>query len=233
MQNDAASLGEFVAQVLGAMLMLAVIHVSALALAARAFGITIREVSYGWGRVLVNRGKVNVRILPLGGFVRMKDTRAEFNGIEPLSPQSDAYDQQPRIIQALVPLLGGCSLVLVAWLLMGRAAFAEVLAGFRHLFAGAMGPISSAPVYVQAARDLTVEHGFAALVGLLAAKLAALSLLPLPTTNAGQAMLALFFGSGKEPRWYQRLTPLAVLAVLALVCSWAIGFAVFVCRGIV
>ena len=53
------------------------IHISIMAVCARAFGITVRSISYGVGPTLLAVGKVRVRLLPLAGNVVLKDTREE------------------------------------------------------------------------------------------------------------------------------------------------------------
>ena len=53
------------------------IHISVMAVCARAFGITVRGISYGVGPTLLTVGKVHLKLLPLAGNVMLKDTREE------------------------------------------------------------------------------------------------------------------------------------------------------------
>ena len=62
-------------QLLLCFILFMLIHISVMAMCARAFGITMRSISYGVGPTLLTWGKVLVKLLPLGGNVVLKDTR--------------------------------------------------------------------------------------------------------------------------------------------------------------
>ena len=61
-----------------------------------------------------------------------------------------AYNHQPRIIQAVIPLAGPVSLAAVAFVLVHGKGLSEVLSGFRQIFVGSLQPLSVAQAYISA-----------------------------------------------------------------------------------
>jgi membrane-associated protease RseP (regulator of RpoE activity) len=208
-----------------------VMHISALTAVARLFRITVREINFGIGPMLFRRGKVTVRALPLGGWVRFKDTRQE--GIPSESPPNavdDAFNFKPKVVQAAVPLLGALSLLLWSILLRPSAALPSFVHGFTQIIAGAFNPMTLAQNDLSAMARVEATEGFVVLLGILAAKIGAFNLLPLPSLNGGQAILALLRKDGREtPQWQADLTGSgwAILPLLTLFLCWLIALAVY------
>jgi membrane-associated protease RseP (regulator of RpoE activity) len=223
-----SSMTMFISQILFSWVLLVALHVSALALAGAMFGVSLREVSFGFGKAIFTQGRLTIRVLPVGGFVKFKDTRTELISREESSEVVDAFNHKPGIVQATIPLAGAGVLVLAAALIQPASAVFEVLTGFRQIVAGALGPLSVAQTYIHAAYDLTRSDGFWALFAVLAAKVAAFNLLPFPWTNGGQAVLALLRSDRTAtPAWQVRVTQIAIWPFLALVALWALSFCVF------
>lgn len=218
----------FLIEVLGSWLLLVALHLGAMAAVGSAFGVTLREISFGFGdKVLFRRGLLKVRAVPFGGFVKFRDTREE--GVEEAPAAiADAYNHQPKLVQALIPLAGSLALVLLAVSVQPDAGLDAVVAGFGQIFAGALAPLSTAQEYLQRTYTVAVEQGFIALLGLLAAKIAAFNLLPFPSMNGGQAILALLRADRTTtPRWQERLLPISMLPLLALFAMWLYAFGAF------
>lgn len=221
----------FLVQFVCAFLLLTVIHITAMAHAGQLLGVGLREYSIGTGKALASWGRLRIRAIPFGGYVRFVDTRTELTSDAPMADTNCAYNYKPKAIQALIPLIGPAALVLVAVLLQPATAVHEVLTGFRQIVAGAFAPMSTAQHYIQATYALALEAGFLPVFGLLAAKTAAFNLLPFPWTNGGQALLALLrVDRTTTPAWQTRLNSPAMLVFTALLVSWAVALCVFVVR---
>jgi len=222
----------FAGQILLCFILLIVLHVSAMALMAMAFGVSVREVSFGQGKPIFTHGKVTVRAFPFGGFVRFKDSRTESIDAPSPTETADEFNHQPRVVQAIIPLAGVGALALVAALIQPATGISEIVSGFRQIVAGALGPLSTAQAYVQATYQLAASQGFLALLAVLAAKTAAFNLLPFPTMNGGQAILALLRSSRNgTPAWEERLTLILLWPLFAIMVAWAFSVVAFFVSG--
>lgn len=213
----------FLIQVVIACALLTFLHVSALALAGMAFGIELREVSFGIGTKIFTRGKVIVRLLPFGGgYAKFADSTET-----PEADPATTFNHKPAIVRVAILLVGCGSLILLAAMIPGVAGVPEVTAGFRQVIAGAFSPTSAAQTYIQALLDRSTSEGFMVVLGVLAAKMAAFNLLPIPILNGGQALLALVpTDPNVVPGWHHTAMQFSILVLLALMASWlyAIGF---------
>lgn len=207
-----------------AALLCIVLHVVSFACAARWAGVPVREVSIGYGPVLLGAGTLRLRLLPLGGFARLKDTRSE-----QLAPAdtADAFDRQPAIVRVLITLSGCFSLLCLVPALGGQALDA-LLSGFAQFFSGALSPMGEAQALLAAGQDFAHGASFAATCGLVAAKLAAVNLLPFPSTNGGQAIAVLLERFGTLP---QGLVTATALAFMGLIALWVWAGLHFVARA--
>ncbi|HEY0683455.1 MAG TPA: site-2 protease family protein [Steroidobacter sp.] len=220
----------FFLQLLAAWILLVVAHVSAMALAGVALGVDLREVSYGFGKELFSRGKLKIKAVPLGGYAKFGDTR-ETEADPPADPAT-AFNHKPVAIQAIIVLAGCAVLVLLAALVLAGASVSEVVEGFRQIVVGALGPKSTAQEYIHALYALSTTHGFPALLAVLATKVAAFNLLPLPVLNGGQALLA-FVPTDRNvyPDWQIPLMNIGIVLMLALAGSWGFAILLFLAGG--
>ena len=222
----------FAAEVLLAICILAAVQVTAVTAAGAVSGVSIRQISFGVGPRLLQFRKFVVRAFPFASWVKFKDTRSdECVDRSAARASHDAYNHQPRIVQAAIALAGPASLVAVTLLLRYETGLSEVLAGFRQIFAGSLQPLSVAQAYISATQSLAAIGGFGALTAVLAGKLAAFNLVPLPMLNGGQALLALLRKPGDEPvAWQTSLLKWTTLPWCALLLSWLVAFVYYVLR---
>jgi len=110
-------------QLLLCLLIFMLIHISVMALCARACGITVRSISYGVGPTLLRWGKVRVKLLPLAGNVVLKDTREET--LYDDDPCLDTYNFQPLWKQFVLPLSGVTVLLALSLGIMGASGWAS------------------------------------------------------------------------------------------------------------
>lgn len=215
-------------QFIAAIALLVALHITVVALLGRWLGIAIREVSFGVGPVLLSAGVFRLRALPLGGSVAFKDTQTETPppGVGD-KWAADAFDHQPRAVRVLLPLCGVAALAAVAFALRPGSAGASVAHGFVQIVSGALAPLSTGRQLIDGAMHVA-SLGFVPLLGMLAAKVAALNLLPLPSMAGGQALLALLDPSPREmPPWKASLLQGSVWPMLALALSWAAAIGMF------
>ena len=218
-----------------AITLLACVHVGAMAVLGHRLGIKVRRVSLGFGPVLLSHGILELRLLPIAGSVAFKDTQTEDVPDDvPVDYLDDAFNHKPRAVQVLLPLAGAASLVLVALLLHPGSALPSIGHGFVQIVAGGLSPLGTAQGLIDGARAFAVQQGFVPLMGMVAAKLAAFNLLPLPAMNGGQALLALLKRDLHEDAspLRQRLTEWGLWLCVALALSWLVAIGFFVVRGL-
>jgi membrane-associated protease RseP (regulator of RpoE activity) len=194
---------------IAAIALLAALHITVMALLGRLLGIAIREVSFGLGPTLLAVGVLRLRVLPLGGAVDFDD-----------------FESQPRAVRVLLPLAGVASLAVVAFALH-PSALSSMAHGFAQIVAGALGPTSHAQQLIGGAARVGML-GFVPLLGMLAAKLAAFNLMPLPAMNGGAALLALLDPRPREmPRWKETLVQGSAWLMVALALAWVVAIGTF------
>lgn len=218
-------------QFVAAIALLAAIHTTVMATLARLLGITVREVSLGFGPTLLSTGIFRLRALPFGGAVVLKNTLTDTKPHDAAPDWADdAFDTQPRAVRVLLPLSGIAALIAVAFALRPDAAWGSIVNGFAQIVTGALSPLSTAQHLLGGATHAG-SLGFAALLGMLAAKFAALNLLPLPTMGGGQALLALLDPCPHDqPRWKELLLQWSAWLAIALGAAWIVAIGVFLAR---
>src|SRR5450830_120360 len=191
-------------QLLLCLLIFMLIHISVMALCARACGITVRSISYGVGPTLLSWRKVHIKLLPLAGNVALKDTREET--LYDDDPCLDAYNFQPLWKQVLLPLSGVGVLLAVAFGILGAPGWEHFVAAFGQIFHGALAPLSTAQELLGEGETFARTHGFALVFALFSLKLCAFNLLPFAGLNGGQALLAIARGGRAFVAWEETLT---------------------------
>ena len=209
-------------QLLLCLLIFMLIHISVMALCARACGITVRSISYGVGPTLLSWGKVRVKLLPLAGNVALKDTREET--LYDDAPCLDAYNFQPLWKQALLPLSGMGVLLALSLGIMGASGWERFVAAFGQIFHGALAPLSTAQELLGEGETFARTHGFALVFALISLKLCAFNLLPFAGLNGGQALLAIARGGRAFVAWEEPLTKWMLLPGLAILLAWVVAF---------
>ncbi|MBW3497656.1 site-2 protease family protein [Janthinobacterium sp. NKUCC08_JDC] len=198
------------------------IHISIMAMCARAFGITVRSVSYGVGPTLLTWGEVHVKLLPLGGNVVLKDTREEtlYDDDRCL----DAYNFQPLWKQVLLPLSGVGVLLALSLGILGASGWERFVATFGQIIHGALAPLSTAQALLGDGASFARTHGFALVFALFSLKLCAFNLLPFAGLNGGQALLAIARGGKPYVAWEETAAKWLLLPGLAVLLAWVAAF---------
>lgn len=192
----------FAAEVLLAICILAAIQLTAVTAAGFVSGVSIRQISFGVGPRLLQFRKFAVRAIPFAGWVKFKDTRSdEYVDASAARTTHDAYNHQPRIVQAAMALAGPASLIALALVLGYERGLSEVLTGFRQIFVGSLQPLTVAQAYIGATQSFAANGGFGALT------------------------------AGDEPvAWQASLLKWAMLPWCALLLGWLVAFVYYVAR---
>ena len=206
------------------------IHISVMAVCARAFGITVRSISYGVGPTLLTRGTIHVKLFPVAGNVVLKDTREET--LYDDDPCLDAYNFQPLWKQVLLPLSGVAALLALSLGIMGTPGWHSFIAAFGQIIDGALAPLSVAQQLLGEGETFARTHGFALVFALFALKLCAFNLLPFAGLNGGQALLAIARAGRPFVAWEATLAKWLLLPGLAIMLAWAAALAVYCWRAL-
>lgn len=204
----------------GSLLLAVGVHVTAMALAARALGIGLLGVSYGLGPRVFAVGLVTVRLVPAGGYIQMKRA-PDYVG-------PDVFDERPVWRRVALHLAGPAALVALAVALLGGEGWRAFLATFVQIPLGALAPGTEGQRYVAEVVGFVGERPPGDVVGAVAAKVAASNLLPFPALNGGGALRALVWGRRGPPPWEGYLVLLSMLPLLALYVGWAAALVAYV-----
>lgn len=209
-------------QFLLATLLFMLIHVSVMALCARAFGITIRRIAYGVGPTLFSIGKAQLRLLPFAGSLVLKDTREE--EIYDDDHGNDIYNERP-LWQQLAVLLSGLTVPLILALgLLGAPGWHSFTDAFAQILAGALAPLNTAQLLLADGDAFARTHGFMQVAALVSVKLCALNLLPFGGLTGGQALLAIARGGKPYAAWEETVAKWLLLPGLAVLLAWLAAF---------
>lgn len=204
------------------------LHLGAMAIAARACGITVRQVSYGIGPTVFIHGRFQLKLFPLSGYVRLKDSREEVLG--PMD-WADAYNHQPLWRQVVPPLAGNLTLLLIAFTILGHDGWASFLRGFSQFFEGALSPLGTAQLYLQTFASFSRDQSFLPIFGLVASKFAAVNLLPFPPFNGGQVLIVLVRFGRPELRQEEGINKWGIVFTFTLLLAWALAIGEFLLKN--
>lgn len=202
------------------------------AFALRLLGVGVPRIDLGaWGpkaRFTVAGSDVSLSPWLVSGSSTFKDIG-----------NADVYGNSPgkllsgfgRWVRAAVPLIGPLSVLAAACLLAGHEALGAFGRGFAQIFLGALDPLDTAQVYLDAFRDLAGASPVASM-GVALAKFAAFSMLPLPPLNGGQAIAELSRGrdAGFGPRM-ALVQQAGIFAVLIIIMAWLVAVGAWLARG--
>lgn len=212
-----------------AVLVCVAIHLLVIAAAGRRVGVTIREFSLGFGPAVFRSGTFRLGAIPLGGYVRFRDSRAE---TVPAHEMETAFDGRSTVEQVFIAAAGCAVLLLIAVATPGADGLQAFINGFRQAIAGAVSPLGEAQVLLRDATSFVRGASFPVLLGGVAAKAAAINLLPLPAFNGGVviAVLARRLLAG-DKWWPAGATTFFLWVYMAFVVSWGCAVVVHLVGG--
>ena len=166
------------------------VHLVAMLASGRLAGLLPVEFVYGLGPQLLGLQigpiRLGIRALLVGGFVRYAGSEDE-----PGPPGQMTLESCPLAIRAAVELSGCALLFAVGGFLLGLdRASRELWLGFAQVTRGVVSPSGAVEMCGDAIATL-ISATWTTSLGLVAVKMAAVNLLPLPPSNGGNALLAI------------------------------------------
>jgi len=187
------------------------VHNVGSALFCLAGGVKLEEMTFFHGPKLIKvstRGcKLGLGCIPLGGSVKYDEA---------------AYHQKSRWFRALLCLVGPAFTFALAAALMGLAgAGHHGFTGYSQMVRGPLSPLKEGVPLVHAFFDQLSSSPLTAL-GIFAAKMTALNLLPLPAFAGGRFLVELF-SLRKENPTLEKFTTLSAFFALGLSVGWIVA----------
>ena len=201
------------------------IHVSAMAVAMKLFGVKIKEVSYGAGPTLYRMGSLKFQPLPISGYVKPLDSRVD-EVTEEEKPY--AFNHQPVAIQVLAPLSGCIVVFVISYLVLGGVAVNSFLSAFQQIVVGALHPFSAGQEFIQKTLDFVQGSSLIVIVAVVQTKVVAFNLLPLPLLNGGQAIVNLLKMGRPDSRWEIIAANFSMFLLLILLIGWLLSVIYYV-----
>ena len=160
--------------------------------------------------------------IPVGGSVVFEGMNSEATEDNELT----GYNKLPLSWRLTIIASGPLAVFLLASLCIGSAEAAHsLLIGFGQVVQGALSPLSQGQVLLSKAETLLSTQGAITLLGVLSAKMAASNLLPLPTLNGGQLIMALL--NIVNPRQVYQINLIGILCSGLIFSSWLIALCAF------
>lgn len=193
--------------------------------------IRVWGLHFGIGPVLAQRSwrhlVLALRPLPIAGHVRFDPPEEESaDAHQRIAPPGRSFALATRLERTLLYLAGPAALVAVASVVLGPdIAIISFRRGFGQILAGALDPLTTGPAHLRALGNLVFNSSFTTCLAVVAAKMAALNLLPIPPLNGFQALHALLFRS-HEGVWLLWVWNMGALLVLLIVASYTAALVV-------
>jgi membrane-associated protease RseP (regulator of RpoE activity) len=242
--RGAAEKMRFIVTLVAASIPCVFLHVGSMALSGLLLGATLEEVSWFFGPpyIRIRIGQVNCRfgLIPFGGYAKFKGDQTPRKATEePLFAadlEPPGFNDLHPIKRAAIHASGCLVLIILAVLCLGPVHATRSLGrGFVQFVPFAPWT----PAWVPEGRELAARflsvfrngpYPFA--LGVLAAKLAAANLFPVPPMNGGQLILTLMEWKRSLPdKVTAPVVWVGILACLTIVLYWAFQFAAILLRS--
>ena len=196
-------------------------QLAAIAAFSASIGITVRELSIGLGPTLLRTKRLRIGILPIAGHVRLRSIHEED---VPADERGSTIDGGPVVKQIAVSLVGCSVLIALAYALVGSRALEAFLKMPVQFVAGALSPLGIAQSLLSESGVFLREAPAMAIIGVVAAKFAAVNLLPFPALNGGAALAALGRATNVARLWPAKATSALLAFWLGLLGLWLFAF---------
>lgn len=204
------------------------VHLAAIAASARLTGVSIRTFSLGFGPRLLELGRFRLGAIPTGGFVRFLDSRE--GEVSPGQIHA-AFDSKSTTIQLFI-LISGCVVLAGASIgIEGRPALQALADAPLQFLAGAISPLDAAQDLLRSMSAYSRSASFTSLLAMVAAKMAAINLLPFPVCNGGAAVAAIARALGIHKFWPPAATRALVFSFVGVLGSWLVAVLVYATKA--
>jgi membrane-associated protease RseP (regulator of RpoE activity) len=208
------------------------VHLGTMAIVFRWLGAPLDEVAFGvgyrWMRLDVFGFPLSLRLIPLGGFVRLLP-------LEPAAGRRDGRDViqdspvapgAPRPVTSALASLSACLalLGLAAAVLGVKPAAASLVRGLPQYLGGAVSPLTTGASLLLQLRRLLAHESFVVCLALVASKAVAFSLLPVPGLN-GYAVLKVLlpWRDDSTPGWWRRIENAGFVLLFLSYGGWCLA----------
>ncbi|MES2041270.1 MAG: site-2 protease family protein [Pseudomonadota bacterium] len=199
-----------------------VLHLFSIAIAGRAAGTRVLELSIGMGPKVFKHKAFILKLIPLNGYVKFIDAR------QSLVSEADlpfAFDRLSVWRQIMVTLSGCAALMVLATAVLGTGAWQDFIALPAQYVMGALSPFGTAQTLLHEAGRVISSSALLSLLGIVAAKLAAFNLLPQAGSNGYYILMLLIQGPGANQSYPGAFHKLVVCTTIAAMISWCLAIA--------
>jgi hypothetical protein len=200
------------------------VHLATIAMVGQFMGVKVCVFCLGFGPTIFESGALRLGAIPTGGYVRFRDSVYE---IVPAEEMKTALDGRSTFEQLAISL-SGCAVLFVLGIAGDGAGGLDAFLNFPgQLLAGASSPFKDAQALTRQGLVFLHAAPFGILASTICAKLAALNLLPFPSTNGGATLAAIARRTGLFKWWHPAFTLFLTLAHMALFASWCLALIIY------
>jgi len=192
-----------------------VVHVIAMAIAGWLVGAPLERIQLFFGplikRIELGDTALEIHAIPSGGSVKF----------------SDDFHQTVHPIKRIFIASFGCfALLILAMIIFGASeGFDKFVRGFSQIIYGAISPRSYGSYLLLSFYEFVRANGFLACLALVASKMAAGNLLPLPVLNGGDIIMILVnWIKPMSPKLRERFQQFGFILVLIIFVCWLVAF---------
>jgi membrane-associated protease RseP (regulator of RpoE activity) len=167
--------------------------------------------------------------LPIGGYVKFYGDTTESDVIAAGKAFRDLHPVKRIFIERIfIAASGPLALLLLAANLIGLGHVARpFISGFAQFFSGALMPFNQGQYLLHRLSDIATTS-VPLFLALMAVKMAAFNLLPLPVLNGGYVILEIVRLVITIPeKTVERLNQVGFLIVIAVMCGWIVAIIYF------
>lgn len=192
--------------------LIAIIHTLAMAGAGWFVGVKVKKIDIFFGPRIksftLGEMELNINTIPTGGSVNF----AEFKETHPIK-------------QIFIASSGALALVIVAMMVFGTSeGFQKFLNGFSQVFWGTLSPRSQGSQYLISLYEYMKINSFPLCAGLIASKVAAANLFPIPTFNGGEVFLIILnWVRPISVKFIERLRMYGSVIILIVIICWIVA----------
>ena len=183
----------------------------------RFYKISVDKIQLFYGKEIFELKIKNVKIvlgwIPTGGSIHYDFEAVLYN--------------HSRITRILLNLAGPVFVVLSAAFILGpKSTIAGIYSGFYQIIAGAISPFAKGKIYISIFFFELLNKSTATAYALMATKIAALNLLPIPPLNGGNILLE-FIPNSKNLKRRLAFNNIGLGISLLIVIPWMIALIIF------
>jgi membrane-associated protease RseP (regulator of RpoE activity) len=213
--------------ILGLALIITLVHLGGFVIAALLARVPIEEIRFFYGPKLL-RWKIGSTTLSIGcipgGSVSCKKIEEAGGAVDQRS-----FEGLPTYWRVAIIASGPLALFALGSVCIGSAETARsFVRGFQQVIIGAILPLSEGHSLVAKTVEIFQSKGFVVVLGILASKMTAQNLLPIPPANGGQLLLELLGNRFRNSRARYVTTFFGLFVFILMLIGWLIAVGKFI-----